>query len=125
MDIPCASDIHSQGIVDPTTLESLACREALSLASDLALCRVIVATDCKTLVDRIQQGRGGPYGVIIQEIKLIMREFMECSVIFEGRASNYEAHCLARHTLNLHLGRHMWLLNPHDLLPISVNIGDQ
>ena len=37
-----ASAINSRGVTDPTTLEALACHEALSCASDLALNRVIV-----------------------------------------------------------------------------------
>lgn len=42
------------GIVDPATLEALTCHEALSLTLDLALDRLIIACDCKTVVSDIR-----------------------------------------------------------------------
>jgi hypothetical protein len=46
-----ASTLAIQGIVDPAVLESLACREALALAQDLALQRVTIATYCIAVVN--------------------------------------------------------------------------
>ena len=43
-------------INDPATLESLACREALSLADDLLVERIHVASDCKGVVEDITNG---------------------------------------------------------------------
>lgn len=40
--------------------------------------------------------------------------FNHCSFVHEGRLSNMEAHHLAKQTLTLMEGRHIWLLNPHD-----------
>jgi ribonuclease HI len=37
-------------IVDPPTLEALACREALALADELGLRRVTASSDCKQVV---------------------------------------------------------------------------
>ena len=56
------------GITDPATLEALACREALALAEDLALERLFVVSDYKTVVLEIGEGTLGSYGSIIAEI---------------------------------------------------------
>jgi hypothetical protein len=80
-----------------------------------------VASDCKTVVNDIKTGTGGPYGAIIEEIKSRAASLRECSFVFESRAVNFEAHKLARFTSSLDLGRHMWLGIPYDLY-IPVNI---
>jgi hypothetical protein len=46
-------------ITDPATLESMACREALTLAEDLNLHRIVVALDCKEVVTAIAEGTKG------------------------------------------------------------------
>uniref|UniRef100_M8C5B6 Protein SRG1 n=1 Tax=Aegilops tauschii TaxID=37682 RepID=M8C5B6_AEGTA len=56
------------GISDPASLEALACREALSLAQDLGLQHLQIASDCKHVVNHIRQGVGGSYGSVIREI---------------------------------------------------------
>ena len=99
------------GVVDPTMLESLACREALALAADLGLERMIVGSDCKEVVSNIKDANGGKHGHIIREIGMMAAEVQDCSFIFEGRSSNIEAHSLARHALSLSVGRHVWLLH--------------
>lgn len=80
------------GINDAATLEALACREALSLALDLAVDKIVVACDSKTVVSEICKGTEGRYSGIIKEISSRMREFSKCDIIFEGRALNWEAH---------------------------------
>lgn len=86
------------GVKDPATLEALACREARALAEDLLLSRVIIACDCKTIVEYIKGGSGGSNMSIIKEFIVRSSSFDSCSVIFEGRASNFEAHSLAKHS---------------------------
>ena len=63
-----ASVVVFVGITDPATLEALACHEALALAEDLALQRLFVVSDCKTVVSEIGEGTLGSYGSIIAEI---------------------------------------------------------
>ena len=63
-----ASAVRHTGINDPATLEALACREALSLALDLSLSHVLVASDCKEVVADIHKGTGGLYASIVKEI---------------------------------------------------------
>lgn len=61
---------------------------------------------------------------IVKEIKAMTTKFSECSFIFEGRETNYEAHSLAQHTLGFSLGGHLWLFNPPDLnwIPMYLDI---
>ena len=57
-----------QGLVDPSTLGDLAVREGLSLAQDLAMQHIQVASYCKQVVSHIRHGLGGNYGGIVKEI---------------------------------------------------------
>lgn len=107
-------------ITDPSTLEALACREALALALDLSLDRVVIACDCKPVVEEIENGSDGKYGMIIKEIVTRARDLTSCKFVFEGRAMNVDAHNLAKFSSSLEEGRHMWLGIPHDPFVISV-----
>ena len=51
---------------------------------------------------------------------MTMREFLSCTFGHEGRLSNMEAHCLAKHPLHLGEGRRLWLLQPFDIARILV-----
>jgi ribonuclease HI len=119
-----SSAIVLSGVINPPTLQALACREALSLAEDLGLPRVCIASDCKQVVDDIAEDSGGRYASIIKEIKVYRSEFEKVIVVHEGRKSNTEAHNLARFALSLDLGRHLWLLAPYDplVIPVLLNI---
>ena len=117
-----ASALVIEGVTDPTSLQALACREALCLAEDLNIRSFVTASDCKQVVADIDQSARGRYGAIISEIKLKAATF-QCIFTFEGRATNYEAHSLARFSLRRGPGRHLWLGQPHDLscIPLSVD----
>uniref|UniRef100_A0A8R7U541 RNase H type-1 domain-containing protein n=1 Tax=Triticum urartu TaxID=4572 RepID=A0A8R7U541_TRIUA len=108
-----SSSLVIEGQTDPATLEAIACREALALAEDLLLHDFIISSDCKQVVEDINRGNQGRYGSVITEIRLRLLNF-DCNFIFEGRATNGEAHSLAKHSLSLGLGRHTWLLSSHD-----------
>ncbi|KAK1697446.1 hypothetical protein QYE76_014143 [Lolium multiflorum] len=49
-----ASAVASRGITDPETMEALACREGLALATDLNLQRLRLASDCANVVRAIK-----------------------------------------------------------------------
>ena len=117
-----ASVIRCRGITDPTTLEALACHEALALAIDLALSHVLVASDCQGVVHDIKNNTGGTYVSIVKEIMETSRTFHVCTFIFEGSESYFEAHSLAKHAFGLDVGRHVWLINPPDLHCIPRNL---
>lgn len=61
-----ASALVMTGITKPETLEALACREGLSLASDLLLHRVRLASDCANVVRSIHDEALGPYGHVVR-----------------------------------------------------------
>jgi hypothetical protein len=104
-----ASAVVFNDITDPATLETLACREAVALAEDLYLDRTFVVSDCKTAIDDIRDGTLGRNGSIISEIRSRSTHLRECSFSFESRASNFEAHNLARHMISRGVGCHLWL----------------
>lgn len=54
-----------RGLIDPSSLEVIACREALSLAEDLGLQKL----HCVMVVKHIKKALGGSYDGVIIEIK--------------------------------------------------------
>ncbi|EMS64578.1 hypothetical protein TRIUR3_16998 [Triticum urartu] len=115
-----SSALVFHGLTDPTTLEALACREATALVKDLRITNICVASDCLSVVNDIHTGTLGITAPVVKEINNIAIYFLSCSFIHEGRLSNKEAHSLARHTLHLDEGRHVWFFNPFDTAIISV-----
>ena len=117
-----ASAIRCRGISGPAILEALACREGLALANDLGATHVVIASDCKGVVQDITNNTGGEYGPGVREIRETSTLFQHCTFTFEGRETNIEAHRLARHALGLGHGRHLWLIDPPDLNCIPMNL---
>ena len=117
-----SSAIRVRDITDPPTLEALACREALALAQDLGVAHVIIASDCQGVIKDIHKQEGGMYASIIREIGHTARTINDCTFIFEGRASDHEAHSLAKHAFGLDFGRYVWLINPPDIHCIPMNL---
>lgn len=109
------------GLMELATLEGIACREALALAADLSLTRIVIACDSKSIVKEINEGSSGIFASIIKEINARRNISSRC-VIFEGRASNHEAHNLAKYSLSLNLGRHLCLSVSHDSICIPVTV---
>ena len=97
---------------DPETLEALACMEGLSLAADLLVQRLRLATDCINVVRSLESGGKGPYGQVLQEIRARATEFQSTSFVHERRSANVDAHNLARGSIYLDIGRHVWFLSP-------------
>ena len=117
-----ASVMKIYGVTDPATLEALACREALALAADLGLARIIIASDCQEVVKRINNRTGGAYASTTREIVEMSATFDSCTFIFEGRATNIEAHSLAKHAFGLDFVRHVWLVHPPNISCIPMNL---
>ena len=99
------------GVEDPATLEAIACREALALASDLHIQNFAVASDCKQVISDINKGVRGRYGAVISEIQLQSVQF-HCNFTFESHAVNVEAHSLAKFALTLGQGATSGMANP-------------
>lgn len=117
-----ASSMTVPHITDPPTLEAMAVREALALASDLHVEAIHIASDCKTVVEDIKKRTNPQYGAILQEIDSRRQNFISCNISFESRSSNFEAHNLAKHTMTLGYGRHVWLGHPGKLSFMPVNL---
>jgi hypothetical protein len=102
-----ASVLVMDGITSPEAVETIACREALALASDLLLHKFRVACDCINAVKSIHGEGTGLYGPIVKEIKTTKATFPHVEFVHEGRSSNADAHRLARSSVSLSLGRHV------------------
>ena len=61
-------------MVEPATLEALACHEFLALAKDLMLQQIKITLDCKLVTD-INKGTLGPISSVIMEISRTMINF--------------------------------------------------
>lgn len=107
-----ASSVVVQGISDPEMVEAMACREGMSLAEDLYLQRFKLATDCANVAKSLEGAGMGPYGHIVREIRARTSAFGEVQFGHEGRTTNVDAHNLARSSLSLDLGRHVWFVYP-------------
>ncbi|KAE8781151.1 hypothetical protein D1007_45655 [Hordeum vulgare] len=107
-------------IRDPPTLETLACREAMSLALDLDEHHLIIASDCQSVIKDI--ATGGRNKAIVREITTGRADFDACHFRFESRTSNKEAHALARFAISLEFGRYVWFGIPHECVIIPMNI---
>ena len=59
-------------------------------------------------------GVGNEPGHVIREIKAAMASFEGAEVVHEGRASNIDAHTLARSSIYESEGRHVWFFDPPD-----------
>ena len=75
------------------------------------------------MVDDIKQRNPVSYGAILHEIVDQSSSLSRCSFVHEFRSLNFETHNLAKHSLNLGIGRHVWLGNPGNLSFVPLNIG--
>jgi ribonuclease HI len=114
-----ASTLTVDGITNPTVLEALACREALALALDINASRLTIATDCLAIVNDLSRQFAGSYSMASKEIKETSKLFELVKFKHENRASNDEAHRLARSSASSNLGRQVWLVLPPDGLCIQ------
>jgi len=71
-----------------------------------------VASDCINAVRSMKGTAMESYGHIVNEIKARMINFLKVEFIHENRGSNTDAHHLAKSSLYLSLGRHVWYIDP-------------
>jgi hypothetical protein len=87
-------------LIEPGTLEALACHKALFLAKDLLIQCLKIASGCKMVVSNNNKGTLGVISTMVKEINETSKEFESCSFVHEGRLSNMKAHHLAKHALH-------------------------
>ena len=64
-----ASVVVINGLLDPPSLEALACNEATSLAIDMGVGKCVIASDCLEVIMNIQKQNLYAYAAILNEIK--------------------------------------------------------
>ena len=87
---------------DPATLEAIACCEALTLAEDLNIQKVIIACDASIVVKNTNKGSICAYSYVLAEIKEHTHSFSLVRFIHEGRDLNYKLHNLVNSALSLY-----------------------
>lgn len=70
----------------------------------------------------VHEGSGGRYGAVIRELNVKMGDFEACDFMYESRRRDYEADSLAKFPISLDLGRHVWLVELHDVVTIPIHI---
>jgi ribonuclease HI len=85
-------------VTTPEIAEALALRRALSLAGAEGFDKLIVASDCLSLVQRVNSSEidRSQVGVVVQDIKAIASGFSSVSFTHIYRQCNVAAHTLAR-----------------------------
>lgn len=61
-----ASVVVFDGLIDPASLEAAACNEALSLALDIQLRNVMVASDCLEVMTNLEANKLCSYSMILK-----------------------------------------------------------
>lgn len=120
-----SSSITLNHMSEIPTLETLACREAQALASDVNIQRILIASDSATVIKDIAEGARGQNVTVIRELIARKDNFHACHFMYESRRTNFEADSLAKYYVSLDFGRHVWVLQPHGLVTISTHIVDQ
>ena len=113
-----ASAVVFDGLSDPASLEAWACNEALALAQDLHVQRLLIASDCAEVITNMSRDIAAVYAPIMQEIDIRRRNFEHVVFRHEPRECISEAHSLAKAGSALDVGRHVWLGTVPDIICI-------
>lgn len=117
-----SSSITLDYVIDVPCLEALACKEGQSLVADLMERKFLISSDSSVVIKDLEDGTGGNHVAILKEVLARKSDFESCMLRYEWRRRNYEADSLAKFSLSLNFGIHVWLLEPHDVVTIPVNI---
>ena len=74
------------------------------------------------VIDDLKGDSRASYGAVLKEVSVRSSSYISCVIVHEFRSLNFEAHNLAKHSLTLGLGRHVWLGHPGHLSFVPVNI---
>jgi hypothetical protein len=116
-----ASALVINGVLDPSTIETIACKEALCLARDAGFRSMITASDYAGVVQGIHEGSlGETNAMILKEIRNMKVAWDKVVFKFEGKEDNGDSHSIARLSLDLAPGRHVWFLEPPGFVNFSI-----
>jgi ribonuclease HI len=95
--VAACSELHEE-VTTPEIAEALALRRALSLAGDEGFSKIMVVSDCLSLVQRVLAPSvdRSSVGVVVQDIKALAQDFEVFSLSHVYRQFNESAHILAR-----------------------------
>jgi hypothetical protein len=96
-----------------------------ALAKDISAKRVRIASDCSNVISSPVNGSMGVYTHIVKEIEDSTSDFEDLEFVHERRVSNKEAHSLARGSMLLEQGRHVWLLEPPEGICNQISVTGQ
>jgi hypothetical protein len=96
--VGCSYNQLVEEVTTPEIAEVLALRRALSLAGSEDFNKLIVASDCLSLVQRVNSSEvdRSQVGVVVQDIKAIASGFFSVSFTHIYRQCNVAAYTLAR-----------------------------
>jgi len=80
-----ASAVVMEGLLEPNTVEAIACKEGLALASDLVLRDFRLSCDNAEVIRSIWERTMGSYGYIVKEIRARSHDFNFVDFVHEGR----------------------------------------
>jgi ribonuclease HI len=85
-------------VVTPELAEAIAMRCALEFTEDGGFQRIVVASDCDALVNKVNSTAidRSQIGAVVYDIKSWASKFVSCSFIHVNRSCNEAAHVLAR-----------------------------
>jgi hypothetical protein len=97
----CRHQLH--GLRPPEEAEALALRRAVLLAQEEGFDQVIFASDCLSLVQRLNSSRmdRSSAGILVHGIKTMTNSFTSISFIHVKRNLNEAAHILAKSCLSV------------------------
>lgn len=75
-----------------------------------------LAYDNISAIKSIREASTGPYGHIVKEIKARASEFQLVNFVHDNRASNVGMHNVARSSVYVSVGHHVWFVSPPDAL---------
>jgi hypothetical protein len=87
-----------QSVSDPERAELLACKLALELARDRRIEKICLESVCLAAITKLRSNDmdRSVHGPLVEEIKDLLKSFVEVSVCHVCRSSSGAAHCLAQ-----------------------------
>jgi ribonuclease HI len=99
--LSCSEGLN--GFPAPELAEALAVRSALYMAKDRGFQKLVLVSDCLSLIQRISSSvrDRSVIGSVICDIKSLKSDFESCTFRFSSRSTNVVAHKLARSSVPL------------------------
>jgi ribonuclease HI len=94
---------HQEEVTTPEIAEALAMRRAITLAKDEGFAKIIINSDCLSVVNRVNsmEDDRSLCGPVIHDIRKLMASFASCSVRHVLRGLNVAAHTMAKMSQSL------------------------